>query len=62
MLYDDLLALIPDEALCDKVLTLFNSELKQRDQKIAELQDMLERTVETLHGDVREKFAIRRRN
>ena len=58
MLYDDLLALIPDEALCDKVLTLFNSELKQRDQKIAELQDMLERTVETLHGDVREKLRL----
>ncbi|MFN3562078.1 MAG: PAS domain S-box protein, partial [Chloroherpetonaceae bacterium] len=55
----DLRQLIPDGETRAKVLELFNAELEKRDQKIAELQAMLANTVETLHGDVREKMRLK---
>lgn len=54
----DLNALIPDDALRAKILALLEAELAQKEAKQKELEETLEQTILTLHGEVREKLRL----
>ncbi|MCS7211297.1 MAG: PAS domain S-box protein, partial [Chloroherpetonaceae bacterium] len=54
----ELRSLIPDENLCAKVLALLEAELEKREAQHKELEETLQHTIETLHGEVREKLRL----